>query len=248
MRRNLATKCFLGKPMIGIQPQPILRRSLHDELVERLREMVLEGILPAGQRVPEKDLCSQFAVSRTPLREALKVLASEGLLELLPNRGAVVTSLTIKDVGEAFPVLARLEQLAGELACARIGDEEVAEICALNSEMADCFKRNDRPAYFALNQLIHIQIMTAARNDVLADMHRLVTLRLRRARYSANLFEERWRHAVEEHQEFIEPLKARDGKRLGALLKAHIENKAKVVLDSLRAAGADGDQRKGVHD
>jgi DNA-binding GntR family transcriptional regulator len=242
MHSNLAATRLLEETMTGIHPQPILRRSLHDELVEQLREMILEEVLTAGQRVPEKDLCDQCAVSRTPLREALKVLASEGLLELLPNRGAVVTSLTVKDVGEAFPVLASLEQLAGELACAQIGDEEIAEICALNTKMADCFARSDRPAYFGLNQLIHIQIMTAARNDVLADMHRLVTLRLRRARYSANLFEERWRHAVEEHQEFIEPLKARDGERLGALLKTHIENKAKVVLDSLKAAQSVGDR------
>lgn len=218
------------------QLQPIRRRSLHEELVERLREMVLEDVLPAGERVPEKELCTRFAVSRTPLREALKVLASEGLLELLPNRGAVVTTLTESDIEDAFPVLANLERMAGELACARISDEGVAEIQALHRKMTDCFKRGDRPAYFVLNQLIHDRIIAAAGNDVLADIHHLFTLRLRRARYSANMSEERWRHAVEEHEGFLGPLKARDGERLAALLKTHIENKAKALLDSLRAA------------
>ena len=222
--------------MTGVQPQPIPRRSLHDELVERLRDLVLEDVLRAGQRVPEKELCTQFAVSRTPLREALKVLASEGLLELLPNRGAVVTSLTEKDIEEGFPVLANLERMVGELACARISDEEVVEIQAQHGKMVDCFKRGDRPAYFAINQLIHDRIMAAAGNGVLAGVHRLISLRLRLARYSANMSDERWRHAVEEHEGFLEPLKARDGAQLAALLKTHIENKAKVVLDSLRAA------------
>jgi DNA-binding GntR family transcriptional regulator len=225
------------------QPQPIRRRSLHDELVDRLREMVLEGVLPAGKRVPEKELCTQFAVSRTPLREALKVLASEGLLELLPNRGAVVTLLTEKDIEDAFPVLANLEGMVGELACARISDEEIVEIQTQHGKMVDCYKRGDRPTYFAINQLIHDHIMAAAGNDVLADVHRLISLRLRLARYSANMSDERWRHAVEEHEEFLEPLKARNGERLAALLKTHIENKAKAVLDSLRAARSDGARR-----
>lgn len=226
--------------MTEFRPQPIRRRSLHDELVERLREMILEGILPAGQRVPEKELCAQLAVSRTPLREALKVLASEGLLELPPNRGAMVTSLTEKDIEDGFPVLATLERMAGELACKRISDEEIAEIRSLNEAMVDCFRHGDRPAYFALNQQIHERIITAAGNEALADLHRLISLRLRRARYTANMSEDRWLQAVGEHEAFLEPLQARDGERLAALLKTHIENKARTVLDSLRAAKADG--------
>lgn len=221
--------------MTEFRPQPIRRRSLHDELVERLRDMILEGILPAGQRVPEKDLCAEFAVSRTPLREALKVLASEGLLELPPNRGAVVTALTERDIADAFPVLATLERMAGELACARIGDAEVAEIERLNEAMVDCFRHGDRPAYFALNQQIHECIMTAAGNGALADLHRSISLRLRRARYTANMSEDRWLQAVAEHEGFLEPLRARDGERLAALLKTHIENKARTVLESLKA-------------
>ena len=227
--------------MTELQSRPIQRRSLHDEIVERLRDMILEGILPASHRVPEKALCIELAVSRTPLREALKVLASEGLLDLLPNRGAVVTSLTENDIAEAFPVLANLERMAGELACQRISGEEVADIKALHGEMAGCYRRGDRPAYFALNQKIHDRIIAAAGNDVLADVHRSISVRLRRARYSANMSAERWRQAVEEHEEFLEALQARDGERLATLLKTHIENKAKVVLETLRAAEADSE-------
>ena len=91
-------------------------------MVERVRDLVLEGELAPGSRVPEKLLCEQFGISRTPLREALKVLASEGLLELLPNRGAVVTRLTARDVDEMFEVMGALEALSGELACGRMDD------------------------------------------------------------------------------------------------------------------------------
>lgn len=232
--------------MSELRSQPIRRRSLHDELVERLRDMILEGDLAAGQRVPEKDLCTQLAVSRTPLREALKVLASEGLLELLPNRGAVVTEMTARDIEVTFPVLANIERMAGELAAARITESEIAAIRALHEEMVEHYRRGDRPQYFALNQQIHNAIVRAADNEVLADVHRNLSLRVRRARYSANLSSERWREAVDEHAAFLEALEAHDPARLSALLKDHIEQKALLVLDWLRTAETEAFRREGA--
>ncbi|MEE8500357.1 MAG: GntR family transcriptional regulator, partial [Kiloniellales bacterium] len=119
-----------------VEAVPIVRASLHEELVARLRDLIVEGELTPGARVPERTLCQRFGVSRTPLREALKVLASDGLLELLPNRGATVARLTAADLDEMFPVMGALEALAGELACARISDAELAEIRALHYQMA----------------------------------------------------------------------------------------------------------------
>ncbi|MEL7544592.1 MAG: GntR family transcriptional regulator, partial [Pseudomonadota bacterium] len=91
----------------------IVRRSLHDELIERMRALITDGSLTPGEKVPEKALCAQFGVSRTPLREALKVLAHEGLVELIPNRGATVARLTVEDLDEVFPIMGALEALAG---------------------------------------------------------------------------------------------------------------------------------------
>ncbi|MDP5350141.1 MAG: GntR family transcriptional regulator, partial [Paracoccaceae bacterium] len=94
----------------------IPRKSLHEELVDRLQMLIITGELQPGSKVPEKDLCSQFGVSRTPLREALKVVASDGLVRLEPNRGAWVAPLTVSEVEEVFPILGVLEALSGELA------------------------------------------------------------------------------------------------------------------------------------
>ena len=114
---------------------PIERQSLHEAVTARLRDMIVEGEYPPGSRLPERVLCETFGISRTPLREALKVLASEGLLELAPHRGARVAGLTAMDVDELFPVMGALEALAGELACARITEMELAEIRALHYQM-----------------------------------------------------------------------------------------------------------------
>src|SRR5258705_12150710 len=100
--------------------------SLHGEILLRLRDYVVEGNIPEGARVPERQLCAMLGISRTPLREALKVLAAEGLIELLPNRGARVRQLSERDLEELFDVMAVLESLSGRLACEAITDTQIA--------------------------------------------------------------------------------------------------------------------------
>ena len=222
----------------GGKSAPIARRSLHDQLVGRLRDMIMEGDLAPGARVPEKELCERFDVSRTPLREALKVLASEGLLNLLPNRGATVAKLTLKDVAEMFPVMGALEALSGELAADRISDEGIAEVRALHYQMVLHHQRAELPDYFRLNQMIHEKIMEAAGNPTLAGLHRGLAGRIRRARYMANMTQARWDQAVAEHEEILAALTARDGLRLGELLKQHLANKCETVKEALVAEDA----------
>ncbi|MFA7433908.1 MAG: GntR family transcriptional regulator [Gemmobacter sp.] len=209
------------------------RRSLHDALLEPMREMIVTGELAPGGRINEPALCDRFGVSRTPLREALKVLASEGLVDLLPNRGAQVSPLRPGEIAETFPVIAALEALAGEAACAHATAAEIVEIAALHTEMVACHAAGDLPEYFRLNQRIHEAIMAAARNGVLAATHRALSLRIRRARYAANLSPDRWAQAVGEHGAILAALQARDGARLGALLRAHMLAKGRAVLERL---------------
>lgn len=216
----------------------IQRRALHDEIIEKLRDMISEGELPPGTRVPEKLLCLRFGVSRTPLREALKVLGSEGLVDLLPNRGAMVARLTVNDIEELFPVMGQLEALAGELACQNATEEEVAEIRLLHSQMVLDFTRSNRSAYFKVNQEIHSKILGAARNQTLCNIYRALAGRVRHARYLANMSQARWAKAVEEHEQILTALAARDGVRLSRILKQHLTNKLEVVRESLLNEGS----------
>lgn len=215
----------------------IQRRALHNEIIEKLRDMISEGELPPGTRVPEKLLCLRFGVSRTPLREALKVLGSEGLVDLLPNRGASVAKLTLNDIEEMFPVMGHLEALAGELACQNATDEEIAEIRLLHSQMVLDYTRSNLSAYFKANQEIHAKILSAARNQALCNAHRALAGRVRHARYLANLSRARWAKAVEEHEEILAALTARDAARLSAILKQHLANKLEVVRENLLGEG-----------
>lgn len=222
----------------------INRRSLTDELVERLRDLIVEGELQPGERIGEKALCERFGVSRTPLREALKVLASEGLVELAPNRGARVARLSEQDLEELFPLLGALEALAGELAAERIDEAGLAEVRALHYQMVACYHRDDLAGYFRFNQQIHERLLAAAGNATLSAMHRNLSGRLRPARFAANMSRERWRAALAEHEKMLDLLAARNGAGLAELLKRHIANKAETLREALDAAAADTEGRR----
>ncbi|WP_405402152.1 GntR family transcriptional regulator [Paracoccus sp. Ld10] len=201
------------------------RRSLHEELTQTLRDLIIHGALAPGIKVPEKDLCETYSVSRTPLREALKVLASEGLVILEPNRGARVSVITQSDLDEVFPVMGALEALAGELACKNITDAEVSHVRSLHEAMLKHYRSGNLDEYFVVNQMIHEAILSAARNMTLTMHYRALSARVQRARYVANITADRWAQAVEEHEDITRYLAARDGKHLAATLRNHLENK-----------------------
>ena len=211
----------------------IARPSLHDELAVRVRRMIIEGEIEAGARINERALCERFGVSRTPIREALKVLAREGYVQLHPRRGSTAADLTLKDIEEAFPIMAALEALAGELAARHATDEAIASILALHEEMRARHREGDRPAYFALNERIHLAIAEASSNATLERMQRSLDGRVRRGRYQANMSRARWDQAMAEHEQIADALRARDGARLGTLLRRHLENKLRALRDSI---------------
>lgn len=217
--------------------------SLHAGLLDGLRALIDQGDLLPGVRVPERELCLRFKVSRTPLRECLKVLAAEGLVDLLPNRGARVATLDDEHLAHLFEVIATLEAEGGRLACLRITDAAFAEIQGMHYSMYAHFLRQDLKAYFSLNQAIHEAIMRAAGNPVLLATHAGLAGRITRARYMSNrIHPDRWRAAMAEHDAILEALGRHDGPTLGALLAQHLQNKRDIIIEAIRNAGASAAQ------
>ena len=208
-------------------------RLLAAEVVERLRDLIIQGELAPGVKLNERVLCERLRTSRTPVREAIKFLASEGLVELLPNRGAIVTPITAATVREIFVLLGALEALAGELACINASDAAIAEIRALHYQMLAHHARGELAPYFRCNQQIHLRLVEGTGNATLANTYRALNAHVRRARYMANLSRERWDRAVEEHEKILDALTRRDGALLALLLRSHLSNKMQVVLEAL---------------
>lgn len=212
----------------------IPRQVLHQEVAVRLRQRIVEGQLAPGAKLNERELAQALNVSRTPLREAIKMLAAEGLVELLPNRGAVVAQMSEQDVIDTFEVIAGLEGQSGELAAQRISEAELAEIRALHFEMMAAWTRRDLPTYYRINAQIHTLINAAARNPVLAQTWRNVNARLQALRFRSNFDEAKWKRAVKEHERMVELLAARDAAGLRALLIAHLMHKRDAVLELMK--------------
>ncbi len=210
--------------------------ALHGQVTQRLRQLLVEGQIAPGAKLNERELCEQMKVSRTPLREAIKTLAAEGLVELLPNRGAIAVELGETDIQNTFEVMAGLEGLSGELAAQRVTPEELAEIQAMHYEMKAAYTRRDLSAYYRLNAAIHRAFNTAARNPVLTATYQQVNSRLQALRFRSNQDGEKWARAMQEHDRMIEALERRDGAALRAELVAHLGHKRDVVIEQLRTA------------
>lgn len=212
--------------------------SLHGEILSRLRDYVVEGNIAEGARVPERQLCELFGISRTPLREALKVLAAEGLIDLLPNRGARIRQLSRRDLDELFDMMGGLESLAGRLACENITDDEITAIEQLHYEMYGFYLRRDMHNYFRANQRIHEKIVEASRNETLRTAYANFAGRVRRVRYSANFARkrQRWGEAMREHEAILDALRRRAGSELSDILFHHLRAKRTAALEHLDEA------------
>lgn len=200
----------------------IVRSSLPEQVAGRLRDMIVQNELAPGDRIRERTISAALNVSRTPLREALQVLAAEGLVDLLPNRGAVVSDPSPSKVRQMLEVQGMLEWHAGRLFCAKADAAAVSEVRALHYEMLAAYSRRDRLAYFKLNQRIHRAIVENAGNEVLSEMHGMLSARLYRFRYQPNLRPEHWQSAVEEHDRIMRAVEACDAGELGAALADHL--------------------------
>ena len=218
--------------------QAIDRQGLSAAVTSQLRTMIVEGVLPPGARLNERVLCEQLEVSRTPLRDAFKTLAAEGLIDLLPNKGAAVARMSVEETEETFEVMGALEGLSGQLACERITDAEISEIRALQFEMLAAHARRDLPAYYRINHAIHNYINAAARNSVLTDTYLQINARIQSLRFRSNFNREKWDVAVAEHSAMLAALERRDGNALQRLLQQHLRNKRDVVIANLKVEQA----------
>lgn len=214
------------------------KEFVHTSLLEQLREVIVSGEIPPGSKVPEALLCERFGVSRTPLREALKVLAAEGQVDLLPNRGARVREPSVEEVEGLFAVAGALEALAGEQAAQRVTDTQLAEIGALHERMRTAFAARDMGPYYEANRGIHEAIVRATGNPVLAAQYAVVNARIRRIRFTSPMSEEIWVRAMAEHEGMLNALFRRDAGTLAGILKTHLRHKCEAILLAMLQAPA----------
>nr|WP_255701519.1 GntR family transcriptional regulator [Afifella sp. H1R] len=197
-------------------------RPLPQQVAEYVRDLIIHDHLKPGERIRERRIAEELNVSRTPLRDALKILAMERLVDLTPNKGAVVVHSTDAEIAEMLTVYSELEALGGRIACGAATEADILRVAHYDKVMARAFAEEDRAAYFAANQGFHLAIVAASHNSTLMEMHSHLNIRLYRIRYLAVMSTQEWTAAAGEHSELLNALKARDADRLTYLQREHL--------------------------
>ncbi len=219
-------------------------RALHEAVANRIREMIRKGDLTTGQRIVEKRLCEELGVSRTPLREALRTLSSEGLVELVPNRGAFVSKPTMAEVRDMFEAMSVLEGTCARLAAERMSDADLDRLERLHQRLEQAYAKRDPEAYIQANHAYHTLVQKAAGNrtldGILSGLRHKVFLHRYRQLYQPD----RFRASMEEHRRLLQAFRRRDPEAAERLMREHLINQCEALVhlyESSAGAPAEGD-------
>ncbi|WP_242985428.1 GntR family transcriptional regulator [Vallitalea okinawensis] len=206
---------------------------LRDVVFNALREAILKGDLKPGERLMEKQLAEKMGVSRTPIREAIRKLELEGLVVMVPRKGAQVAEITEKDVRDVLEVRAALEELAVKLACAKISDHEVKQLKEAINEFEEARRKGDLETLVQLDIRFHDIIFKSTANDKLEQI--INNLREQMFRYRlAYLRNESYHDKItDEHKDIAEALVEKDVERACRTAKQHIQNQEKAVINMM---------------
>jgi DNA-binding GntR family transcriptional regulator len=205
--------------------------TLPEQIATRLRRDILRGVLLPGTPVKERDHAAELGVSRTPMREAIRMLAKEGLVLLRPARSPVVARPSFEDVAQNIEVMSVLEVLSARLACERATDAEIDAIDAQAQRMVHAYDTLDMLDVFEIDMSFHRAIAVAAGNPVLAEMHHSLVARLWRARYLSASRKKSRDRVLMQHAHIVESLRARDAVGVAAHVQSHLDHLLINVAD-----------------
>jgi DNA-binding GntR family transcriptional regulator len=216
-------------------PRPTARGPIGEQILPQLRQDIVTGRWKPGDRLPEPELCEAFGVSRTPLRDALKILETEGLVRLLPHVGATVTPLDPPDLSDKLEVMTGLEQVAASGVAIRQDPAVVRRIHGLHQSMMDAARQNQVHRYYGLNDEFHAAIVRSNRNDTLSRLHETMMWHVFRARRRVNEAVPLAPDAARHHEGIVSAIFAADPDAASLAMRHHLGEVARSVL-----AGLDG--------
>lgn len=213
------TPCAGSYQMSALSLAP---RALYEEVAELLRQRIFNRELEPGSWIDELKLAEAYGISRTPLREALKVLAAEGLVTMKVRRGAYVTEVSEKDLTDVYHLLSLLESDAAGVVAHNATDEQLAELQALHDELEACTAQRDR--FFAVNERFHMKLLEVADNrwrmQMVADLRKVMKLNRHNSLFKTGRLDD----SLSEHRAIMAALQARNAELALARMRAHFHN------------------------
>lgn len=225
------------------EPGEMSETTLPEQIAHQLRRDILRGKLAPGEPIKERENAGGMGVSRTPMREAIRILAKEGLVILRPSRSPIVANPTLKEATDAIEVLTALELLSGELACRQASEADLAALEAIQTTMEARYDHADKLDLFEIDMGLHLAIARASQNASLAETHRAYLERLWRVRYLSASQRESRERVLRQHRDIVEALKRRDESAVHRAIEEHLRHLAVNVRNRFENEAAQNPAR-----
>ena len=207
----------------------IEKKPLHEEIANNLRELIMSGELQEGDKIKEDELCSSMGISKTPLREALRVLSVEGLIKLVPNRGSFVSTPTFEEIREMFDVMSVLEGICARAAAEKMSAKDLATLEKLHNRLENNFKRRAQREYIRINNQFHSFVQELAGNRTLNQIVNGLRQKILLYRYQSLNLPERFEQSIQEHRDLIEAFRKKDSKKTETLMRRHLKTQCDAL-------------------
>lgn len=219
-------------------------RTLHQQVAEQIREMILEGRLLRGQKIDERGLCQAMGVSRTPVRESLRILSSEGLIDLIPHKGAFVRQPPIEEINDMFEVMSVLEGMCARLATTRMKSRDLDRIERLHGELEHHYRNRDHKAYLRANQALHVLIQQLSGNRVVHEVVNGLRQKVLLYRQEQLYRPDRFDQSMEEHRNLLEAFRRQDAALAERVMQEHLLKQCRALKGLYAAGRGNGDSRR----
>jgi DNA-binding GntR family transcriptional regulator len=208
----------------------IRAKTLHQEVALRIQKMINKGILVKGQKIDEKVLCESMGVSRTPVREALRLLKSDGLIDLIPHKGAYVSQPCIEEINDMFEVMSVLEGTCARLATTKMKERDLTRIESLHKDLEEQYRKRDHEGYLKKNNVFHLFIQELAGNRVLNDVINGLRQKILLYRQRQLYQPERFDQSIQEHRDLLDAIRKKDPASAESLMKRHLLMQCKALV------------------
>ena len=205
------------------------KATYHVQIADMLRDMIMTGKLKEGDKVNEGKLCETMGISKTPMREALRVLSVEGLIRLVPNRGAFVTKPEFEEIAEMFDVMSLLEGFCAHRACEKMTSRKFAHLEKLHAKLEENFERHDQEEYIRVNHQYHSLVQEIAGNRTLNQIVDGLRKKILLYRFQSLNLPDRFASSIREHRDLLEAFRQRHHTRAEALMREHLQNQSQAL-------------------
>jgi len=217
-----------------VKRKPIERhQTLRERILETIRESILRGTLKPGEKVAEPELAERFGISRTPIREAFRQLESEGYLTVIPRKGAVVTSLSERDVEEFYTIKSILEGYAARVAAVKLSEKDIERLESINDRLEKLAREGDIKTFFRVHNEFHELFIRAAGNEKLAELIGQLMMKFNRLRMASLSLPGRMEISVKEHRKILEAFRKQDGEKADRLVSRTAAYGGQVLIQSM---------------